>query len=153
RELELCVVRPAAVTTVTSEERGVGRFDITADIDGERVRLSTDFIINATGTWTQPYVPFAPGIADFEGHQLHTVKFREPEDCRGLRTLVVGGGLSPPQFLPQLSEAPDTLWAPRRPPNSTAREFDGQWGLEVERAVRERTLSGLARPAWSAPRA
>src|SRR5699024_7508501 len=33
RVLELCVVRPAAVTAVTSEERGVGRFDITADID------------------------------------------------------------------------------------------------------------------------
>lgn len=144
RELELCVVRPAAVTTVTSEERGSGRFDITADIDGERVRLSTDFIINATGTWTQPYVPFVPGIADFEGHQLHTVNFRDVEDFRGLRTLVVGGGISATQFLLQLSEVTDTLWATRRPPNFTDREFDGQWGLEVERAVRERILSGLA---------
>src|SRR5699024_12069270 len=42
------------------------------------------------------------------------------------------------------SEVTDTLWATRRPPNFTDREFDGQWGLEVERAVRERTLSGLA---------
>jgi cation diffusion facilitator CzcD-associated flavoprotein CzcO len=144
RELELCVVRPAEVTSVTSEERGTGELHITAAIDGERVRLSTDYLINATGTWTQPYVPFVPGIADFEGHQLHTVNFRDVEDFRGLRTLVVGGGISATQFLLQLAKVTDTLWATRRPPNFTDREFDGQWGLEVERAVRDRTLSGLA---------
>ncbi|WP_210605238.1 oleate hydratase [Brevibacterium oceani] len=144
RELELCVVRPAEVANVTSQQRGSGLLDIVADIDGERVKLSTDFLINATGTWTQPYVPFVPGIADFEGHQLHTVNFRDVEDFRGLRTLVVGGGISATQFLLQLAEVTDTLWATRRPPNFTAREFDGQWGLEVERAVRERTLSGRA---------
>jgi cation diffusion facilitator CzcD-associated flavoprotein CzcO len=144
RELELCVVRPAEVTSVTSEERGTGELRLTADIDGEQVRLSTDYLINATGTWTQPYVPFVPGIADFEGHQLHTVNFRDVEDFRGLRTLVVGGGISATQFLLQLAEVTDTLWATRRPPNFTDREFDGQWGLEVERAVRDRTLSGLA---------
>ena len=144
RELELCVIRPAEVSTVRSEEPGRGRFTITATIDGEHVSLSSDFLINATGTWTQPYVPFIPGIAEFEGHQLHTVNFRDVEDFRGLRTLVVGGGISATQFLLELAEVTDTLWSTRRPPNFTSREFDGQWGLEVERAVRERTLSGLA---------
>ena len=144
RELELCVIRPAEVDTVRSEEPGQGRFTITATIDGEQVTLSCNYLINATGTWTQPYVPFIPGIADFEGHQLHTVNFRDVEDFRGLRTLVVGGGISATQFLLELAEVTDTLWATRRPPNFTSREFDGRWGLEVERAVRERTLSGLA---------
>lgn len=144
RELELCVIRPAEVGSVRSEEPGQGRFTITATIDDERVTLSSDFLINATGTWTQPYVPYIPGIAEFEGHQLHTVNFRDVEDFRGLRTLVVGGGISATQFLLELAEVTDTLWATRRPPNFTSREFDGQWGLEVERAVRERTLSGLA---------
>ncbi|KHS51769.1 NAD(P)-binding domain-containing protein [Brevibacterium linens] len=144
RELELCVIRPAEVDTVRSEEPGQGWFTITATIDGELVTLSCDYLINSTGTWTQPYVPFIPGIAEFEGHQLHTVNFRDVEDFRGLRTLVVGGGISATQFLLELAEVTDTLWATRRPPNFTSREFDGQWGLEVERAVRERTLSGLA---------
>ena len=144
RELELCVIRPAEVDTVRSEEPGQGRFTITATIDREHVTLSSDYLINATGTWTQPYVPFIPGIGEFEGHQLHTVNFRDVEDFRGLCTLVVGGGISATQFLLELAEVTDTLWATRRPPNFTSREFDGQWGLEVERAVRERTLSGLA---------
>ena len=144
RELKLCVIRPADVDTVRSEKPGQGRFSITATVDGEKVTLSCDYLINATGTWTQPYVPFIPGIAEFEGHQLHTVNFRNVEDFCGLRTLVVGGGISATQFLLELAEVTDTLWATRRPPNFTSREFDGQWGLEVERAVRERTLSGLA---------
>ena len=144
RELELCVVRPAEVVTVTSEERASGRLRITVEIDGERVHLSSDYLINATGTWTHPYVPFVPGIAEFEGHQLHTANFRNVEDFRGLRTLVVGGGISATQFLLELAEVTETLWATRRPPNFTSREFDGNWGLEVERAVRSRTLAGLA---------
>ncbi|MGO2616295.1 MAG: oleate hydratase, partial [Brevibacterium aurantiacum] len=64
RELELCVVRPAEVVTVKSPTPGSGPLEITADIDGERVHLSSRYLINATGTWTHPYVPFVPGIAE-----------------------------------------------------------------------------------------
>lgn len=144
RELELCVVRPAEVTAVKSATPGSGPLQITAKIDGERVQLTSRFLINATGTWTRPYVPFVPGIAEFEGRQLHTANFADVEDFRGLRTLVVGGGISATQFLLELAEVTQTLWATRRPPNFTSRKFDGQWGLEVERAVRSRTLAGLA---------
>ncbi|WP_231446919.1 NAD(P)-binding domain-containing protein [Brevibacterium zhoupengii] len=144
RELELCVVRPAEVVTVKSPTPDSGPLEITADIDGERVHLSTRYLINSTGTWTHPYVPFVPGIAEFEGRQLHTANFRDVEDFRGLRTLVIGGGISATQFLLELAKVTETLWATRRPPNFTSREFDGNWGLEVERAVRSRTLAGLA---------
>ncbi|WP_193101753.1 oleate hydratase [Brevibacterium aurantiacum] len=144
RELELCVVRPAEVVTVKSPTPGDGPLEITADIDGERVHLSSRYLINATGTWTHPYVPFVPGIAEFEGRQLHTANFRNVEDFGGLRTLVIGGGISATQFLLELAKVTETLWATRRPPNFTSREFDGNWGLEVERAVRSRTLAGLA---------
>lgn len=142
-ELELCVIRPAEVVRVQSEESDTGPLDITVDVDGERLNLSAASLINATGTWTHPYVPFVPGIAEFEGRQLHTVNFRKVEDFRGLRTVVVGGGISATQFLLQLDQVTDTLWATRRPPNFTDTEFDGNWGLEVERAVRARTLAGL----------
>ena len=144
RELELCVVRPAEVASVRSETPGSGSLQITAKIDGDRVHFTSRYLINATGTWTRPYVPFVPGIAEFEGHQLHTANFSDVEDFRGLRTLVVGGGISATQFLLELAEVTDTLWATRRPPNFISRKFDGQWGIEVERAVRSRTLAGLA---------
>ncbi|WP_309133319.1 FAD-dependent oxidoreductase [Brevibacterium sp.] len=144
RELELCVVRPAEAVEVRSETPGSGHLTITVELDGEHVQLATSFLINATGTWKRPYVPYISGIAEFEGRQLHTASFRDVEDFRGQRTLVVGGGISATQFLLQLAEVTETLWATRRPPNFTSREFDGNWGLEVERAVRSRTLAGLA---------
>lgn len=144
RELELCVVRPAEVVTVKSPIPGSGPLEITTKIDGERVQLTSRYLINATGTWTHPYVPFVPGIAEFKGRQLHTANFRDVEDFRGLRTLVVGGGISATQFLLELAKVTETVWATRRPPNFTSRQFDGNWGLEVERAVRSRTLAGLA---------
>ena len=144
RELELCVVRPAEVIMVKSATPGSGLLAIAAKVDGEPVDLTSRYLINATGTWTHPYVPFVPGIAEFEGRQLHTANFRDVEDFRGLRTLVVGGGISATQFLLELAEVTETLWSTRRPPNFTSRQFDGNWGLEVERAVRSRTLAGLA---------
>src|SRR5699024_2379493 len=66
------------------------------------------------------------------------------EESAGLRTVVVGGGLSAVQFLLQLAPITDTVWATRRPPNFTDRAFDPTWGQDVERAVRERTQSGQA---------
>ena len=48
------------------------------------------------------------------------------------------------QFLLELQGVTETIWATRRPPNFTSREFDATWGLEVEQSVRERTSHGQA---------
>ena len=56
--------------------------------------------------------------------------------------LVVGGGLSAVQFLLELEGIAQTTWATRRAPDFTDTEFDKQWGLDVEKKVRERVFSG-----------
>lgn len=117
---------------------------VSYDLDGEHRTLRTRYVLSATGTWTSPYVPYVPGIADFRGRQLHTHDYVRKEDFAGQRTLVVGGGLSAVQFLLELAEVTETLWATRRPPNFTARSFDQHWGLDVEEAVRARTRAGQA---------
>ena len=141
----LQVRRPAQVTAVRS---GPNPHLLTVDYEREGTpsSITTSLLINATGTWTRPYVPYVPGIETFTGTQLHTVGFRAAEDFTGRRTLVVGGGLSAVQFLLQLEPVTETVWATRRPPNFTDRGFDARWGLDVERAVRERTSIGQ-RPA------
>jgi hypothetical protein len=58
--------------------------------------------------------------------------------------LVVGAGTSAVQFLLQLAEAGvQTAWSTRRPPEFTTREFNPDWGRDVERRVNERTAAGL----------
>ena len=143
-EFDLMVVRPAPVKRVDATGPGPGSpLRITVDTTHE---LTADMVLNATGTWDNPYIPHIPGIDRFQGRQLHTKDYRRKEDFAGLRTLVVGGGLSAVQFLLELAPVTEAVWATRRPPNFTGREFDAGWGLAVEEAVRERTHAGL-RPA------
>ncbi|MFC7403143.1 NAD(P)-binding domain-containing protein [Citricoccus sp. GCM10030269] len=138
-ELELPVIRPVHVESVANEDDET--FTIRAD-DGRLWRTRT--VINATGTWNSPYVPYYPGIAEFIGRQLHTREFTSAEEFAGQRVLVVGGGTSALQFLLQLDEAgAHTVWSTRRAPDWTDRFFDSSWGTDVEAAVSARTTLGL----------
>lgn len=140
-EFDFDVVRPAPVRRVESADPDNDALRV--HIEGG-VSFTTELLLNATGTWDNAYIPYIKGIETFQGKQLHTKDFARKEDFAGKRTLVVGGGLSAVQFLLDLADVTDTIWATRRPPNFTKREFDDGWGLAVERAVRERTHSGQA---------
>jgi len=66
------------------------------------------------------------------------------QEFRGERVLVVGAGTSALQFIQQLAaHGADPVWTTRRTPQWTARTFDAQWGLDVERSVSARTRQGL----------
>lgn len=116
-----------------------GAFLVTLE-SGEQ--FSADTIVNATGTWDRPYIPYIPGIGSFGGRQLHTKDYSAAEDFAGQHVLVVGGGLSAVQFLLEFEGIAQTTWATRRAPDFTNTEFDKQWGLDVEKKVRERVFSG-----------
>jgi cation diffusion facilitator CzcD-associated flavoprotein CzcO len=106
---DLPVVRPVRVDRV--DEDG----DLLVVHAGDR-RWLTRTVVNATGTWTRPFVPHYPGIETFRGEQLHTSRYSGPERFRGRRVLVVGGGASAVQHLGELAPVTDTLWVTRREP-------------------------------------
>ncbi len=86
-------------------------------------RWVTRTLVNATGTWSQPFIPHYPGIATFRGEQLHTHDYPGPEHFRGRRTLVVGGGASAVQLLGEIAPVTETLWVTRRPPGLAHRRL------------------------------
>lgn len=139
RYLNLDVRRPEKVLRVRRED---GNFVVTTDKRDYRALA----VVSATGTWNSPFIPYVPGREEFTGRQLHTVDYTQAEDFAGQRVLVLGGGLSAVQFLLELAPVAQTTWATRRPPAFTTRLFDSLWGLDVERAVRNRTFHGK-RPA------
>ncbi|GAA2072742.1 NAD(P)-binding domain-containing protein [Aeromicrobium halocynthiae] len=136
RAHELPVVRPVRVESVTDE---ADLFRVDAD-DGRTWHSRT--LVNATGTWTQPFVPRYPGQELFRGEQLHTVDYPGPDHFRGRRVLVVGGGASAVQFLGQLRPVTDTLWVTRREPVWRTEPFDPEAGREAVAMVAERVRAG-----------
>lgn len=137
REHRLPVVRPVAVTSVR-------------DQDGLLVTTATDdrtwasrTLVNATGTWSRPFVPHYPGVGSFRGEQLHTADYPGPEHFRGRRVVVVGGGASAVQHLGEIAPVARTLWVTRRPPVWRTDDFTPAAGRQAVALVEDRVRRGL----------
>lgn len=136
RRHALPVERPVRVTRVDSE----GDVLVVRSFDRS---WRTRTLVNATGTWTRPFVPHYPGIAQFGGEQFHTAHYPGREHLHGKRVLVVGGGASAVQFLGEVAPVAETLWVTRREPVWRDDDFDREAGLAAVTMVEERVRHGL----------
>ena len=132
----LPVHRPVKVTVVC--DRG-DRFVVETD----RGDLSTRGIINATGTWSTPYIPEYPGRDRFTGRQLHTRDFRTADEFAGQHVVIVGGGISAIQLLDEISMVTTTTWVTRRPPQWRTGPFDEAGARAAVAIVEDRVRRGL----------
>jgi cation diffusion facilitator CzcD-associated flavoprotein CzcO len=105
---------------------------------------ATRALINATGTWDRPFWPRFPGQDVFAGRQLHSAQYPGPEDFRGARVVVVGGGTSAVQQLLEIaSVAEATTWVTRRPPVFHEGPFGEEQGRAAVALVEQRVRQGL----------
>jgi Pyridine nucleotide-disulphide oxidoreductase len=81
-----------------------------------RYEIATQFLVNATGTWGSPFVPYYPGMPEFAGRHVHTSDYTAAEDFRDKHVVVVGGGTSAIGFMLELEDvAAGLTWVSRRP--------------------------------------
>ena len=90
------VVRPAEVTAVDNHDADL----IVTLADGDHVQqVTTETVVNATGTWGAPFIPWYPGLRSFTGRHIHTNDYVSAEHFEGKSVVVVGGGTSAIGFL------------------------------------------------------
>ncbi|PAU86994.1 pyridine nucleotide-disulfide oxidoreductase [Pseudomonas sp. WN033] len=121
---QIPVRRPVMVTSVSAEPESLL---VETDQGSYRARA----VISATGTWSQPFIPELPGSQVFQGRQLHSAEYLNPEAFVGQRVLVIGGGNSGAQIYAEVSEVATASWVTREPPNFLPDEVDGRVLFEM----------------------
>ncbi|YAL83074.1 NAD(P)-binding domain-containing protein [Dermacoccaceae bacterium W4C1] len=143
RRFDLNVRRPVRVVSVVRSGDGFG---VTARSGDRTQEVSARAIINATGTWDHPYIPYLSGIETFAGRQLHTHDYVGPHEFAGQRVLVVGAGISATQLLIEIGRtAPGAqmFWCSRTEPVFTDQPFTPEQGREAVARVERRVRAGL----------
>ncbi|WP_022908421.1 NAD(P)-binding domain-containing protein [Curtobacterium sp. B18] len=117
---DLRVRRPVAVTSVSriadTTGSSAGLCVTVRSADGGTSRIGADVVVNASGTWGTPFVPWYPGRDVFRGRQVDTTEYRSAAEYAGQDVVVVGGGTSAIGFLLELDGvAARTRWFTRRP--------------------------------------
>jgi cation diffusion facilitator CzcD-associated flavoprotein CzcO len=147
--MSLPIERGVRVRAVRSEDPAAGTSSPLL-IDSEDAaghplpRIRTRSLVNATGTWTRPFVPYVPGAGSFCGRMLRTVDYPGAEALAGARVGIIGGGISATGFLAELSAVATTFWYTRRPPDFRAGGFSAEIeGRAAVAAVEERVRQGL----------
>lgn len=137
KAFDLRVHRPVDVHAV--RDGGGGRLRVETDAGDWSARA----LINATGTWDRPFVPYYPGQETFLGRQLHTAGYRGAAEFAGKHVIVVGGGTSAVQLLMEVAEVARTTWLTRRPPVFHRGQYNEEWGRSVIGLVEDRVRQGL----------
>lgn len=141
----LDVIRPADVKKVFN--RGL---DLVVETGGEtgRQEIITELVVNATGTWGSPFIPWYAGMNEFVGQHVHTTDYDAAERFAGKSIIVVGGGTSAIGFLLELeSVAADLFWVSRRPIEFNDGEFDIESGVAAVAMQDEAARTGHALPS------
>lgn len=104
---------------------------VLAEGDGYRVSTTdgtwhAGSVLNATGTWSRPFIPTYPGQATFAGEQTHSAHYRSPRPYAGRRVLVIGGANSGAQIAADLARHADVTWCTVRPPRFLPDDVDGR---------------------------
>lgn len=124
-------------------------FEEPAEPTAPQHEISTQFLVNATGTWGSPFVPYYPGMTEFAGRHVHTSDFTDAEDFRDKHVVVVGGGTSAIGFMLELETvAAGLTWVSRRPIDWLDRQELDLEGASAAVAMQdEAARSGRALPS------
>lgn len=117
---QLPIERPVNVSSIVRTDDG--RLLVSTGHDSWLARV----VICATGTWSNPYIPYISGRELFAGIQLHSAHYERPDRFTGKTVLVVGGGNSGAQIQAEVSRVANSTWVTQTPPEFLPDDVDGR---------------------------
>ncbi|WUD63163.1 NAD(P)/FAD-dependent oxidoreductase [Nocardia sp. NBC_00511] len=148
KRFDLRVHRPVTVTVVC--DRATASTCPDQQVDGllhAEIRpgepVTTRGLVNATGTWDKPFIPYYKGAETFAGQQLHAHDYRSAREFEGRQVVVVGGGITAIQLLDEISQVTATTWVTRREPVFRDGRFAPEDGRAAVAMVEDRVRRGL----------
>ncbi|WP_051024245.1 NAD(P)-binding domain-containing protein [Nocardia aobensis] len=127
--------------TATDSRRSTDALTELPGATGETLRVRG--VINATGTWEKPFIPYYPGAETFAGRQLHAHDYRKAAEFAGKHVVVVGAGISAVQLLDEISQVTSTTWVSRTEPRWREGPFGPDEGRRAVAMVEDRVRRGL----------
>ncbi|WP_019931368.1 NAD(P)/FAD-dependent oxidoreductase [Nocardia sp. BMG111209] len=151
KRFELAVRRPVSVRVVCDRATPAtcpageadGLLHAETGPDAPATTLRVRGLINATGTWEKPFVPYYPGAETFAGRQLHAHDYRTAAEFAGAHVVVVGAGISAIQLLDEISQVTTTTWVSRTEPRWRETPFTPDDGRRAVALVEDRVRRGL----------
>jgi len=74
-----------------------------------------------------PYIPDYPNADEFSGKQIHSVDYKNTNDLKNKKVLIVGAGNSGAQILAEVSKVTKTKWVTSEPPIFLPEHIDGRY--------------------------
>ncbi|MEU1206972.1 NAD(P)-binding domain-containing protein [Nocardia sp. NPDC005825] len=148
KRFDLRVHRPISVTVVC--DRATAATCPNQEVDGllhaelnPGATVRARGLVNATGTWDKPFIPYYRGAETFAGRQLHAHDYRAATEFEGRHVVVVGGGITAIQLLDEISQVTGTTWVTRREPVFRSGQFAPEDGRAAVAMVEDRVRRGL----------
>ncbi|MDQ0861504.1 putative flavoprotein involved in K+ transport [Bacillus sp. V2I10] len=120
RQFQLPILNKQRVTRVENTKRGYKVHTFTGEV------FETQSLINATGSFQNPYTPEIKEMETFQGLVIHSSQYQKPEPFTNQRVLVVGRGNSAVQIAVELSDKSRTSLAVRKPIHFLKQSFLGK---------------------------
>lgn len=99
-------------------------------------------LINATGAFSNPYIPETTGREKFKGTVIHSCAYQSPETFDGKRVAVVGEGNSGAQILAEVSKIGQTIWVTQKEPRFLPDHIDGRYLFDAATQLYEAQKAG-----------
>lgn len=110
-------------------------------------QLTTRFLINATGFFTDVKFPDIAGLDQFAGKLIHPAHWDHDVDLRGKKVAVIGTGATAVQLVPALAKIVDKLIVYQRTPIWALPKGDRSFTASESEALRRRPRRQLTKRA------